>query len=43
MNCIIVDDEEAARSRLRRLLSAYPDLEIVGEARDGLEAVQAIE
>ena len=43
MNCIIVDDEEAARSRLRRMLAAYPDLEIVGEARDGLEAVQAIE
>ncbi len=43
MNCIIVDDEEAARSRLRRMLSAYGDLEIVGEARDGLEAVQAIE
>ena len=43
MNCIIIDDEEAARSRLRRMLAAYPDLEIVGEARDGLEAVQAIE
>jgi DNA-binding LytR/AlgR family response regulator len=43
MRCLIVDDEEAARSRLRRMLAAFPDLEIAGEARDGLEAVGQIE
>jgi DNA-binding LytR/AlgR family response regulator len=43
MNCIIVDDEEAARSRLRRMLAAHPEVEIAAEARDGLEAVQKID
>jgi two-component system, LytTR family, response regulator len=43
MTCMIVDDEEPARARMRRLLAAYPDLEIVGEARDGLEALRKIE
>jgi len=39
---LIVDDESAARSRLRKLLAPFDRLEIVGEARDGLEAVDAI-
>lgn len=43
MKCMIVDDEEPARARMRRLLEAYPDLEIAGEARDGLEALRKIE
>jgi DNA-binding LytR/AlgR family response regulator len=43
MTCLIVDDEEPARARMRRLLSAHPDLEIAGEARDGLEALRRIE
>ena len=43
MNCIIVDDEEPARARLRRMLDAHPDVTIVAEARDGVEAVQEIE
>jgi len=43
MNCIIVDDEESARARLRRMLAAHPDVTLVAEARDGLEAVQKIE
>jgi two-component system LytT family response regulator len=43
MRSIIVDDEESARSRLARLLTAHPVIEVVGEARDGLEAVQKIE
>jgi len=43
MKCLIVDDEEPARARMRRLLAVYPDLEIAGEARDGLEAVRKIE
>src|SRR5438034_1192359 len=43
MNCIIVDDEESARARLRRMLAAHPDVEVAAEARDGLEAVQKVE
>jgi|SRR5579872_2254623 len=43
MRSIIVDDEEPARSRLTRLLAAHPDIEIVGEACDGIEAVEKIE
>ena len=36
---LIVDDEPPARKRLRHLLSAYPDFEIVAEAGTGAEAV----
>ena len=43
MRSLIVDDEEPARLRLRRLLAAHPEIEVVGEAVDGLEAVQKIE
>jgi len=40
---LIVDDEAAARSRLRRALSEFAQLEVIGEACDGLEAVALIE
>jgi len=41
---LIVDDEEPARERLRRLLSAAGDVEVVAEAEDGERALaQAIE
>ena len=43
MRSIIVDDEESARARLGRMLAAHPDIVVVGEARDGLEAVEKIE
>ena len=43
MRSIIVDDEQSARSRLARLLAAHPDVELIGEARDGIEAVEKIE
>ena len=39
----ILDDETSARRRLSRLLAAYPDVEIVGEAQDGLEALALME
>jgi DNA-binding LytR/AlgR family response regulator len=39
---LLVDDEEPARERLRELLRAIPDLEIVGEAADGEEAIQKV-
>lgn len=38
----IVDDEPLARDRLRRLVSAEPDLEIVAECASGPEAVEAL-
>jgi two-component system, LytTR family, response regulator len=37
---LIVDDEALARTRLARLLSAFSDLELVGEASNGMEALQ---
>jgi DNA-binding LytR/AlgR family response regulator len=43
MRSIIIDDEEPARARLARLLAAHPNIEVVGEARDGVDAVQKIE
>lgn len=42
MRVLIVDDEPPARERLRRLLLAFPGLEVVAQARDGEEALAAI-
>lgn len=39
---LVVDDELLARQRIRRLLQAEPDVEVVGEAATGREAVQRI-
>jgi len=39
---LIVDDEPLARERMRTLLGTEADVEVVGEARDGLEAVETI-
>jgi len=41
MRVLIVDDEAPARALLREMLSAEPEVEIVGEAATGLEAVKA--
>ncbi|SRR5579871_5305394 len=41
INAMIVDDEAPARTRLSRLLAAFADLKVVGEASNGLEALQA--
>ena len=43
MRVLLVDDETSARHRLTRLLAAYRDVEIVGEAQDGLEALGLME
>jgi two-component system LytT family response regulator len=37
---LLVDDEAPARALLREMLSAEPDVEILGEAATGLEAVK---
>jgi len=39
---VLVDDEQPARERLRQLLGAHSDVEIVGEAEDGVQAVERI-
>jgi two-component system LytT family response regulator len=39
---LIVDDEALARQRVRRLLQNEPDVEVVGEAESGHEAVAMI-
>jgi DNA-binding LytR/AlgR family response regulator len=43
MRTLIVDDEADARARLTRLLKKHPEIDVIGEARDGLEAVEKIE
>lgn len=42
IRALLVDDEELARDRLRRLLAEVSDVEIVGEAADGAEAMEQI-
>ena len=39
---LVVDDEPLARERLTSLLSAEADIEVVGQCRDGEEAVRSI-
>jgi DNA-binding NarL/FixJ family response regulator len=39
---LLVDDVEQIRESLRSILAGYPRFEIVGEARDGEEAVLAV-
>jgi two-component system LytT family response regulator len=39
---LVVDDEEPARTRLRQLLSVFSEVEVVGEAEDGLQAIERI-
>jgi len=43
MRTLIVDDEAPARERLKRLLADVEGVELVGEAADGLQAVEMIE
>src|SRR5688572_23628454 len=40
MRCLIVDDEAPARLEMRRLLSAHPGVEVVGEAGDVRTALE---
>lgn len=37
---LLADDQEMMRAGFRMILQAQPDLEVVGEAADGLEAVE---
>jgi DNA-binding NarL/FixJ family response regulator len=39
---VLADDQEMVRAGLRMLIDFQPDLEVVGEAADGLEAVEVV-
>ncbi len=43
MRTIIVDDERLAREELKTLLAEYPEIEIIGEYKNTIEARAAIE
>jgi two-component system LytT family response regulator len=43
LRVVIADDERPARSLLRALLGSFPDVEVIGEAQNGTEAVELIE
>ena len=41
MKVVIADDEPLARERLRALLAEHPGIDVVAEAENGLDALQA--
>jgi DNA-binding NarL/FixJ family response regulator len=41
LRVVVADDERLIRAGLRMLLSDSPDVEVVGEAADGIEAIEA--
>ena len=43
MRTLIVDDERLARQELRKLLSQYDSIEIIGESANGDEAIKDID
>jgi two-component system LytT family response regulator len=43
IRALIVDDEALARARLKQLIASLSGIEVVGEAGDGFEALDAIE
>ena len=42
IKALIVDDEPLARDRIREMLKEHPEVEVIGEARDGQEAIDSI-
>lgn len=40
---LIVDDHTIVRQGIRSMLESYPDIHVVGEARNGLEAIFLVE
>jgi len=43
LRAIIVDDEELAREAIKELLEGEPEIQLVGECRDGIQAIEMIE
>lgn len=42
ISAIIADDEAPARNKMKRLLEEFPEIEVVAEAENGLDALDAI-
>ncbi|MGO8678829.1 MAG: LytR/AlgR family response regulator transcription factor [Limisphaerales bacterium] len=42
LSALIVDDEPPARSKIRNFLAARADIDVLGEAGDGVEAIEKI-
>src|SRR5258708_19396325 len=42
LNTIIVDDEKPAREELAYLLKGFPDINVIGQGKNGVEAVALI-
>src|SRR5258708_33808773 len=42
INTIIVDDEKPARDELAFLLKGFPDINVIGQGKNGVEAVSLI-
>ena len=42
IKALIVDDEPLARDRIREMLKEHPEIEIIGEARNGREAIDSV-
>jgi two-component system LytT family response regulator/two-component system response regulator LytT len=42
LSAIIVDDEQLARQELAYLLESHPDVEVIAQGRNGIEAVELI-
>src|SRR5438093_13694932 len=43
LRVFVADDHAVLRAGLRRLINGQPDMEVVGEAGDGEEAVEKVE
>ncbi|MEO6005614.1 MAG: LytTR family DNA-binding domain-containing protein [Opitutus sp.] len=43
MKAVVIDDERLARNELRRLMVAFPDVEVVGEAANSRQARELLE
>ena len=42
IKALIVDDEPLARDRIREMLKEHPEVEVIGEPRNGREAIDAV-
>ena len=43
ISCIIVDDEQPALEELNFLLNSIPEVKVIGQGRNGIEAIQLVE
>jgi DNA-binding LytR/AlgR family response regulator len=43
VRALVVDDEKFSRVSLKKLLKAYPQIEVIDEATDGIKAIERIE